>query len=91
MSHKNYLILVKVGGNYHVVIMRFKKVLRYSIGAEKFDGMISCPIEIKWESSVHRGVRSFTVKQTLWAVSSVGRTSALQAGGHRFKSDTVHQ
>lgn len=29
--------------------------------------------------------------ELLWDVSSVGRTPALQAGGHRFKSDTLHE
>lgn len=29
--------------------------------------------------------------ELLWDVSSVGRAPALQAGGHRFKSDTLHE
>jgi hypothetical protein len=26
-----------------------------------------------------------------WGLSSVGRAPALQAGGHRFESDSLHQ
>lgn len=33
---------------------------------------------------------SWVIYNQIWAISSVGRASALQAGGHRFKSDMVH-
>ena len=39
----------------------------------------------------HAGETSSTLVSTaIWAVSSAGRTPALQAGGHRFDPDTVH-
>ena len=34
---------------------------------------------------------SIPVGVTIWGVSSVGRASALQAGGHRFEPCTPHQ
>ena len=33
---------------------------------------------------------STPIETAIWAVSSAGRTPALQAGGHRFDPDTVH-
>ena len=43
-------------------------------------------------SPFHGGNRgSIPLGVTIWGVSSVGRASALQAGGHRFEPCTPHQ
>ena len=43
-------------------------------------------------SPFHGGnTSSILVGVTTWGVSSVGRASALQAGGHRFEPCTPHQ
>ena len=68
-------------------------VNRVVAGSSPARGVYTRPVgQAVKTSPFHGGNRgSIPLGVTIWGVSSVGRASALQAGGHRFEPCTPHQ